>query len=110
MAKPAQPSFSFLEQFVLDALKAHGFDKLSAADQTSFLPQFLAVAEERLGLALLPQLTSEKAADELNELLQKEATPEQWFSFWEKNVSNFTGIVKNTLENFAAELSTAFNL
>ncbi len=110
MANPNQPSFSFLEKFVLEALKNHGFDKLSAADQASFLPQFMAVAEERLGLALLPKLTSESAADELNELLQSDASPEQWFSFWEKHVPDFAGVVKETLENFAAELSTAFKI
>lgn len=110
MVKSTQPAFSFLEQFVLDALKSHGFDKLSASDQAGFLPQFMAVAEERLGLALLPKLTSEEAADELNGLLQNDTAPEEWFAFWEKHVPDFKGIVKETLENFAAELSTAFKI
>lgn len=105
-----QPPFSFLEQFVLDALKANGFDKLSPADQSSFFPQFMAVAEERLGLVLLPKLTSEKAADELNELLQADASPEEWFSFWETNVPDFKDVVKETLENFAVELATSFKV
>lgn len=110
MAKSTQPSFSFLEKLVLEALKSHGFDKLSQADQVSFFPQFMAVAEERLGLALLPKLTTAKAADELSALLQSDAQPEAWFSFWEKHVPDFTEIVKGTLEDFATELSAAFKI
>lgn len=110
MATPSQPSFSFLEKFVLEALNNHGFDKLSPADQASFLPQFMAEAEERLGVALLPKLTSESAAKELNALLRREAAPEEWLAFWKKHVPDFTVIVKDTLKSFASELSVAFKI
>ncbi|MBI5728875.1 MAG: hypothetical protein HY983_01335 [Candidatus Magasanikbacteria bacterium] len=110
MATPSQPSFSFLEKFVLEALQSHGFDKLSPADQVSFFPQFMAEAEERLGIALLPRLTSESAAKELDVLLQKESAPEEWSIFWKKHVPDFTAVVKDTLQKFASELSVAFKV
>lgn len=110
MANNSQPSFSFLEKFVLEALKSHSFAKLSQADQVSFFPQFMAVAEERLGLALLPKLTTEEAANELSGLLQADTTPEGWSNFWKKHVPDFDKVVASTLENFAAELATSFKI
>lgn len=102
--QPANP----LEQFVLDALMKHGWDKLKPEDQENFFPQFTAEAERRLGVVMVPYITDEAAAD-MDKMLKEETAPEAWFDFWQKHVPNFTEIVKKTMDDFASEMSTAIN-
>lgn len=102
--------YSFLESFVLEALRAKGFDKLAPADQDAFLPQFMAEAERRLGLALMPYIKTKEIADAFGKLLEQDATPDDWSAFWNTHVPDFPAVVKDTLDNFAEELSKAFAL
>ena len=96
-----------LEQMVLDALKQNGFDKLRDEDQKAYFPQFMAEAERRLGIALAPHL-KEDVSDEFKALLNKDSSADEWFAFWDKNVPNFVDLVKETMANFAKEVSNAF--
>lgn len=103
--------FSFLEQFVLDALRAKGFDKMSPEDQTAMLPQFVAEAERRLGLAAMPALHKEEDVVEFTEMLERSTvTPEEWLAFWHKAVPQFDTLVKKTLDAFVEELNAAVAL
>lgn len=57
--------FSFpensLEAIVLAMLNKYGFNKMSEVEQKEFFPQFMAEAERRIGVALLPHLSEEDA-------------------------------------------------
>ena len=98
-----------LEQYVLDALNKFGFSKLSEEDQKTFFTQFMAEAERRIGIAVMP-LLNEQSAKEFSRLLEKETTPDEWFQFWNEKVPNFMDVVKNTMDKFAEEVSASFNL
>lgn len=101
-------SYSFLEEFLLNALREHGFDKLSPTDQQAYFPQFMAELERRLGLTLVPYLQDD-AAVEFDRLVKNETAPEAWAAFWQKNVPDFQAVVKKVLDQFAAEMSSAFS-
>ncbi len=101
--------FSFLESFLKDLLDQHGFSKLSEEDQESYLPQFVAEAEKRLGVALLPYLKTETAAAEFEALLQKDASAEEWSAFWQRQVPDFQQVATDALADFAKEVGTAFS-
>ena len=104
----AHAQYSFLEKFVVDALRQHGFDKLPTADQQAFLPQFVAEAERRLGIAVMPRLNSDAAMAEFNRLLQSEASVDDWYTFWKTRVPDFSELLQHTLESFVKELAGAF--
>ncbi|OGH88275.1 MAG: hypothetical protein A3J93_02025 [Candidatus Magasanikbacteria bacterium RIFOXYC2_FULL_42_28] len=97
-----------IEEYVLEALKANGFEKMNDEAQATYFPQFVAHAEQRLGAALLPFM-NEKSANEFAKLMKNsKIDPKVWWQFWEKNVPNFVEVVKKTLADFAVEVKQAF--
>ncbi len=98
-----------VEQYILETLNQHGFDKLKPEDQKNYLQQFVAEGEKRLGLAVAPYLP-EKSNSELNELMESESTPEQWLKFYQKYVPSYEDLVKSTLDNYIKEIANAFGL
>ncbi len=98
-----------LEDLIVSILNANGFENLDDDAKATYLPQFMAQAEQRIGAALMPLLTKESAA-EFVELTKKETTPEQWWKFWETSVPNFTEVVKATMEKFAGEVKESLAL
>lgn len=96
--------FDFLRTYIETLLDQSGFAEVSEAARAQYVPQFVAEAERRLGLALLPKL-SEGAAKELVKLAEAEdTTPDALQEFWQTNVSDFSAIVEKTLADFANEL------
>lgn len=99
-----QTQFDFLEQFIETTLDEAGFNTLTEETRAQYVPQFVAEAERRIGLALIPKLT-ETSAKELDELLKNdEMTAEEMRKFWVKSIPNFETTVQETLKNFAVEL------
>lgn len=98
-----------MEELIVSILNANGFDELDEDAKKMYLPQFVAQAEQRIGAALLPLLNKE-SAEQFAQLTKQETTPEQWLAFWEKNVSNFSEVVKNTMDEFAAEVKESLAL
>ncbi len=96
-----------LEELVLGILNDSGFEHLDDEAKKEYLPQFLAQAEQRIGNAVLP-LLNEQSAKQFVELTKQETTPEQWWSFWQENVPNFTEVVKEALSGFAQEVKESF--
>ena len=95
--------FDFLESFIHNVLDEAGFENLSEATRNQFVPMFVAEAERRLGLALLPLLT-DKQASELADLANNDkTTAEDLANFWQQNVPNFQTVVEETLTAFAEE-------
>lgn len=100
--------FNFLENYVLEVLKKHGFNRLDEESQKELFPQFMAEAENRLGAKLLPHLGKE-ASQAFDELLKKEeVSADDLWKFWNTQVPNFVDLVKQTLEEFANEIGRAF--
>lgn len=108
-SQPSANQMGFLDQYLMQVLNQHGFAKLKPDDQKAFFPQFLAEADKRLGIAMMPHIT-EKMAEEISNLMQKETTPDQWYEFWSANVQNFDALVKKTMESYASEITAAFNM
>jgi len=100
---------NFLEVYLLQVLNENGFEKLDDDAKKTYFPQFMAQAEQRLGAALLP-LLNEESANKFVELTKTKADPEAWFNFWQANVPSFDEVVKKTLNEFAAEIKTAFQV
>lgn len=111
MSQTQETQFDFLRQFIEHTLDDAGFDTLTEETRAQYVPQFVAEAERRIGLALIPRLT-EVSAKELGELVDKEeVTPEEMRNFWTNNIPEFEKIVAETLKDFAIELkSTLSNL
>jgi len=100
--------FDFLHDYIMQALSACGYDNLSEELKAEYVPQFVAHAETRIGAALLPHL-KEAGAKEMTDLLKNDkVTPEDWTSFWAKNVPNYQETVQKTLADFAVELKQVF--
>lgn len=96
-----------LEELILSILNENGFDKLDDEAKKTYLPQFMAQAEQRIGAALLP-LLNEESANRFVELTKKQAKPADWLTFWHDNIPNFDEVVKKTLTDFALEVKESF--
>ena len=102
MAKEQQ--FGFLHEYILDVLKQNGYNDLSDDVKQEFIPQLVAHAETRIGASLLPKL-NEQSAQKMVDMTDKgSTTPEEWEKFWQDNVSDFSEIIKKTLEGFSVEV------
>lgn len=94
--------FDFLESFIHGVLDEAGFESLSEETRSQFVPMFVAEAERRLGMALLP-LLSESQAKQLVELADENGSAEELAAFWQTSVPDFQQIVQQTLSVFAQE-------
>lgn len=95
--------FDFLESFIHNVLDEAGFEEMTESTRAQFVPMFVAEAERRLGLALLPSL-DDNQAKQLADLANDEKTsPEDLAKFWQESVPNFEEIVQGTLDAFAVE-------
>ncbi len=95
--------FDFLRQYIEKLFDDNGFAGLNETTRAQFVPQFVAEAERRVGLAVLPLLTP-KSADLLAGLLKNEnVTAEQLQEFWKTNVPTFETVVQQTLQQFSDE-------
>ncbi len=102
----AKQQFDFLRQYIDEILDKVGFVSLNEDTRAEFVPQFVAEAERRIGLALLPKLT-EDSATELAALVQKpNVTAEELQTFWKTNVPDFSEVLTETLKNFTEEVKT----
>ncbi len=97
--------FDFLYMRIQQILDASGFETVSEETRDMYLPQFVAEAERRIGLAVMP-LLNEQSAKELAELIKNSdtTTPEQMQQFWQTYVPNFPEVVDATLNAYAEEL------
>lgn len=100
--------FTFLHQYIERLIDESGaFDSLSEDTRAEFIPQFIAEAERRIGLSVLPRL-DEAGAQEFATLVQKEGvTPEELSAFWYAKVPDLDMLMQRTLEEFAAEFKQA---
>ncbi len=109
MQKKSEVQFDFLKQFIEHALDEAGFQNLTEETRGQYVPQFVAEAERRIGLALIPRLT-EDSAKELEQLLEKDdLTPEEMRNFWTDTIPDFENVVGDTLRSFSQELKDTLN-
>ncbi len=96
--------FDFLQAFIEKTLDEAGMESLTEETRGQYVPQFMAEAERRIGIALTP-LLNEQAADELAELLRSgNATPEAMQKFWTTHVPNVQTEIQRVLQEFGQEL------
>lgn len=101
---PDEPQFDFLETYIQRILDENGFEALSEQARAQYVPQFVAEAQRRIGVAVLPMLT-EESANALAAIVKDEhVNAEQLRSFWEQHVPDFENIVKQTMDAFAVEM------
>ncbi|MEK7680998.1 MAG: DUF5663 domain-containing protein [Patescibacteria group bacterium] len=98
----AEYKFDFLRSFVDKLLDETGFAEMSEATRAKYVPMFIAEAERRLGMALLP-LLGEENIDELMQLTDQDAPTEKMLEFWKSKVPNFESEVNKVLQSFIIE-------
>lgn len=104
MEQAATSQFDFLYQHIQRILDENGFENLTEETRNQYLPQLVAEAERRLGVAVLPHLT-EETAKELMQLVESgNATPEQMQTFWTNNIPDFEALIQKTLGEYAQEI------
>ena len=96
--------FDFLRAYIEKIIDESGaFDSLSEDTRDEFIPQFVAEAERRIGIAVMPEL-NEASAKEFTAMLESESTTaDQLQTFWQTNVPELDKIVEITLEAFKKE-------
>jgi hypothetical protein len=97
-------SFS-IEAYALSVLEQLDLGGMNTHERERYLPRLVQQIEYRLGAALLP-LVPDTAAGEFETLMQTDATPDAWLSFWQTQVPNFSELVQKTLHDFVAECKT----
>ncbi len=109
MEKKSQSNETGIYGAIQQMLVAENFDRLPQADQDAYLPQFVSEVERRIGIAILPKLPPE-GADEFAEMTKKkDASPEEWATFWQSKVPDYEEVVRNVLTDFQKELHTLMN-
>lgn len=103
MADTLEPSFDFLSTFIEQLFDSEGFASLDEITRQQYIPQFVAEAERRLGLALMP-LINDASVEELAKLVEGSPTGAELNDFWKRSVPEFDDVVKVTLNNFAKEM------
>lgn len=100
------PFFSDWERKVLGLADSLGLTKLPPAEREALGLRFLAEAEKRLGIAILPHLSAVDAA-RFSELLSFETTPETWQAFWKKAVPTLAPLEDGVLRDLEADFRHA---
>ena len=93
----------FFTGYVEDVLAKTDIGELSAEQKNVYIPQLVALLEERVGLELVPKL-NEARMKQFAELVGKETTPAEWGSFWQTAVPNFSEEMKKILASFAGQV------
>jgi hypothetical protein len=104
MKEQSQPQFDFLETYIQKLLDEQGFSELSEETRNQYIPQFVAEAQERLGIVLLEKLSEENAVKLASMLKDGDIDQDSLKNFWVASVPDFESIVKKVLEDFAQEL------
>ena len=103
-----QPQFDFLEAYIHDLFTESGCGEMSEETKNKFLPQFVAEAQRRLGLAVLPLLSEESAEEFVSLMEQEDMSHEELKNFWHRSVPQFDEVVQQTLQNFSKEFTQVF--
>ncbi|PIR75239.1 MAG: hypothetical protein CO030_01645 [Candidatus Magasanikbacteria bacterium CG_4_9_14_0_2_um_filter_42_11] len=99
--------FSFLESQIYAMMDEAGLSAMSEETMNQFLPQFVAEAERRIGLAYTA-LLDEAGANAFAALFEKEDIEQSEIqAFLEAHVPNYQAVATKTLEDFAKEFKVA---
>jgi hypothetical protein len=99
--------FSFLETAIHRMMDEAGFTEMSEETRNQFLPQFVAEAERRIGLAYTAVL-DEAGAEAFADLFSgAEVNPEAVQAFLATHVPQYQELANETLNAFAIEFKAA---
>jgi hypothetical protein len=93
-------SFDFLTGYVLQLFEEHGLSDLTEEQKQLYVPQLLSHVERRIGIVLLPKLSDEDRETFVS-FTNKEASQEEWKTFWYEAIPTFEEDVKNVLTEFS---------
>ena len=93
----------FFTGYVEDVLAKTDIGELSAEQKNVYIPQLVALLEERVGLELVPKL-NEARMKQFAAMVEQETSPETWGSFWQEALPNFEGEMKRILTAFASQV------
>ncbi|PIR76662.1 MAG: hypothetical protein COU32_00920 [Candidatus Magasanikbacteria bacterium CG10_big_fil_rev_8_21_14_0_10_42_10] len=99
--------FSFLESRIYAMMDDAGLSAMSEETMNQFLPQFVAEAERRIGLAYTA-LLDESGSDAFAALFEGEdISQDEIKAFLEQHVPQYQEVAQKTLEAFAKEFKVA---
>jgi hypothetical protein len=101
---PADYHFDFLKSYINKILDEAGFADITQATRDEFVPQFMAEAQKRLGLALLPLLPTVAEAELMAMQKNNVNDPELVRAFWLRQVPNFDEVSGRVLAEFGEEV------
>ena len=94
--------FGFLGDFIDEVLRQANF-QLTEEQKDWYVPQLLALVQERMGSVLLDAL-SEENQKKYDALIEKEETTlEEWKTFWHVAVPDFDEKIKEALKGFVED-------
>lgn len=93
--------FSFLGGFIEELIAQNGLEHLTEEQRKFYIPQILALLEERLGLEMLPKLNEDQMAQFADLAESPDTTGEQWKDFWYTSIPDFEGELKAVMKDFA---------
>lgn len=96
--------FDFLYQRIQKILDENGFENLTEETRDQYLPQLVAEAERRLGVAVLPLLTEDSAKVLVGLMKDEKTTAEEMQTFWTTYIPDFENVIQTALDNFATEV------
>ena len=100
-------SFTFLEQYAQQILDGAGFEGVPEEDRKAALGQMTAQLQERIGAALIQEMSDESAA-QFAKMLDDDADQAAHEAFWRESVPQYDEIVKSQMEAFKKDfLATA---
>ena len=103
MSENNQEQVDFLGQYVNTLFDQEGFAEMTEETRKQMIPQFMAEAERRIGIAVLPELSEESAKEFVKLAEDEDVTPEKINAFLQENVPNFKEVVQKTLKDFTVE-------
>ncbi len=99
--------FDFLETAIHSMMDEAGFAEMSEETRKQFLPQFVAEAERRIGLAYTAVLDDAGAYAFADLFVGEDVDQAAVQAFLSTHVPNYQALANETLNTFAAEFKTA---
>ena len=93
----------FFTGYVEEMLGKTDIGELSPEQKNVYIPQLVALLEERVGLELVPKL-DDAQMKQFAELVDAETSADAWSKFWHEAVPNFQEEIKRILGDFAGKI------
>lgn len=101
------PQADFLRQYVELLLEESGIAvSFTEKQREGYIVELLSLVEERIGIELVPKLSSQDMETFTDMVKNAAATPREWSDFWHAALSTFEQDLHAILLQFAEEFKT----